>query len=122
MKNNKIALTSYSILTVTGRYINTWDIYGIRNGKEVLIDRRINDPIYENKGEQQENNEINEEIKENNEEEDQQPTNEPSSNEITENNQNEDENNEENQITEENDKNKSFLLSFIFLIIIEETG
>ena len=45
MKNNKIDLTSYSIESIKGRHINTWDVYGIRNGKEYLIDRRINEPI-----------------------------------------------------------------------------
>ena len=44
MKNNKIDLTSYSIESFV-RHINTWDVYGIRNGKEYLIDRRVNEPI-----------------------------------------------------------------------------
>ena len=46
MKNNRIDLTSYSIETeINQRYINTWDVYGIRNGNEYLIDRRVNEPI-----------------------------------------------------------------------------
>ena len=44
MKNNKIDLTSYSIESFF-RHINTWDVYGIRNGKEYLIDRRVNESI-----------------------------------------------------------------------------
>ena len=46
---NTILLTSYKIETSIGeRFINSWDVFGVRSGKRILIHRVVNNPLCSN--------------------------------------------------------------------------
>ena len=44
---NFVSLSAYTIVSIPGRYIKNWDVFGINNGKKYLIDRRINASLCE---------------------------------------------------------------------------